>query len=239
MSASGHRKRGSHARGSGRRPPTEALVLLDYPDENELVGKPIAAVDPPRQTERRGGRVVAVAAGVVVAMGSIIGGSVALDSGGGTASTLRAPAPGPLIVPKLESTSPSGASAGPARQSRRTSSASPRPSVSATAASQPTATPPGTTAVPPSTTDEPPSTTAVPPGATAVPPDMTAGPGQYRWPSASGPVAGYAGDPEGVDQRFGDPATHGFGSTSYISAPTFNNPYRQMWPAAPYERFTR
>jgi hypothetical protein len=228
MSAAGHRNRGSHARASRRRPPARRLVLLDYPDENEMVGKQIAAVGPPRHAERLSGRAMAVAAGVVVAMGSVIGGSVALDSGGGATSTLRAPAPGPVTVPKFQGTS-GGASTVPARHSRRTSSASARPSAPATAVSQPAATPPSTAAAPPSTIAEPPNMTAAPPS-------TTAGTGQSRWPSASDPVAGYGTDPVSADQRFGDPEAHGFGSASYFSAPTFNDPYQRMWPAAPYSR---
>jgi hypothetical protein len=150
MSAAGHRKRDSHTRVQRRRRPAQTLVLLDYPDENELVGKPIAAVGPPRLSERRGMRAVAVAAGVVVAMGSVIGGSVALESGGVAARAIRATAPDPLSIPQMPAMSPvrTGlASIGPARRAHLP--ARPRPSASATVVSQPAAAQPSTTAAAP------------------------------------------------------------------------------------------
>lgn len=141
MSSTDRQKRGPRIRFPGRERRTQTLALLDYPDQNELIGKPITLAGPPPSTETRGTRrVVTTAVGVVVAMGSVIGGSVAFSSSGGPARS--APARDRLVMPALLDTSPARASLASTRPARRASGTTrPRPSLSPTAVSRASASP--------------------------------------------------------------------------------------------------
>jgi hypothetical protein len=109
--------------------------------------------DPPRPVERRGNRrAIAIAAGVVVATGSVAGGSMALASGGSSATALRTPAPERVVMPD-KSPMWTGLAAGPALRSAAASKASASPSASPT--------PPATTAAPSPTTAAAPAISVV------------------------------------------------------------------------------
>lgn len=154
MGATDGRKRGTHARLTWwrRRRATAKLVLLEYPDQSGQAGKPIEMAAPARHVERRGSRrVIAIAAGLVVATGAIAGGSIAFASGGGSATAVRTSAPDRVVMPD-KGPIWTGLASGPALRSAAAVQASPSPSVSpapaaTTAAPSPTAAAPAISVV--------------------------------------------------------------------------------------------